>query len=121
MALTATSPAGSRDTRLVISDPPAGTTETKWEINPVSAGDTFTMTTTSSGIDSGNVSSSNLITLNIWLPPFHDYALRTKHLTSGNWGSWSSSTEFSARGILNSFEKYQALNGTSGVDNVDFS
>lgn len=114
---TITTPAGSRDTRIVLTTSTSGTTKTQWQFTQPDGG-VFTMQTTSLGTNSGNVSSSDLQTLNIWLPPSHDYSLRTRHFTSGSWEAWSSLSSFTSRGRLNSYEKYLALSGISGVDNV---
>jgi hypothetical protein len=115
--LTITTPAGTRDTLLTLPSPPAETTKTQWRITP-SGESTFTIQTTSSGTDSANVSSSDLQTLNIWLPPLHSYTLQTRHFVSGSWEAWTTASEFESRGLLNSYEKYLALSGISGVDNV---
>jgi len=116
--LTISTPASSRDTRLTLDTPPAGTTKTQWRITPPGES-SFTIQTTSSGTSSANVSDSDLQTLNIWLPPSHTYVLETRHFTSGSWGAWSSESTFTSRGPLNSYEKYLALSGISGVDNVN--
>ncbi len=120
MAITKSNPAGSRATRLQI-DPVAGNvTSTQWQINPVADGGTFIITTTASGSTSGNVLAADLDTLDIWLPPSHEYTIRTRHIlnTSAKTG-WSARTEFTSRGPLNSYQKYLALSGISGVDNID--
>jgi len=116
--LTISTPASSRDTRLTLDTPPAGTTKTQWRITPPGES-AFTITTTSSGTDSANVSDSDLTTLDIWLPPSHTYALETRHFTNGSWGAWATESSFTSRGPLNSYEKYLALSGISGVDNID--
>lgn len=114
---TVKTPAGSRDTRITLATPATGTTKTQWQLTQPDGG-IFTIQTTSSGTDSENVSSADLRTLNIWLPPLHEYSLKTRHFTNGSWAAWSSSSIFVSRGLLNSYEKYLALSGLGGVDNV---
>lgn len=107
----ASSPAGSRATRLSIS----GTEDadrTAWEITDIANGTTFTLVTTSSGTNSGNVLFSNLTTLDIWLPPYHSYLVRTRQY-DGEWGEWSEYSTFESRGPLNSFELCRSLNAAS--------
>lgn len=115
---TIKTPAGSRDTRITLATPATGTTKTQWQLTPPDGG-LFTIQTTPSGADTENVSSSDLRTLNIWLPPSHEYSLRTRHFTNGSWAAWSGLSTFASRGPLNSYEKYLALSGLGGVDNIE--
>lgn len=118
MAITQTNPAGSRATRLTQSAVADGAMTTHWNIVP-SIGGNFTLVTTSIGSTSGNVLDGSLSFLDIWLPPSQTYTVRTRHgIGSGSMSAWTAFEEFASRGALNSFEKYQALSGISGVDNI---
>ncbi len=119
MAITKTNPAGSRATRLTqdtVVD--ADATSTQWNFVHDLNG-SFTVVTNELGSTSGNVLDGDLSFIDIWLPPSHVYTIRTRNiLNSANATAWTANASFTSRGPLNSFEKYQALNGTSGVDNV---
>lgn len=117
MAVTKTNPAGSRATRLTLDSVADGAFSTHWNIVTTFDG-SFTILTTASGSTSENVLDGSLSFIDIWLPPFHSYTVRTRHGHSGGATSWSVRESFESRGPLNSFEKYQALSGISGVDNV---
>lgn len=118
MALTTTFPTGSRATRIVQSNVPGNAVSTHWQLASASQG-TSTVVTTASGTDSANVLDSGLDTLDIWLPPSGAYTIRTRHaLVDGSNSAWTLAKSFTSRGPLNSFEKYQALSGLGGVDNV---
>lgn len=118
MAITKSNPAGSRATRLTLDSVTAGARSTHWNI--VSAVDgAFTLITTANGSTSGNVLDSSLSFLDIWLPPSQTYSVRTRHgLTGGIASAWTTATAFDSRGPLNSYEKFRALSGLGGVDNV---
>lgn len=118
MAITKTNPVGSRATRLTLDAVAAGAISTHWNIVTTFDG-SFTIVTTGAGSTSGNVLDGSLSFIDIWLPPSQTYTIRTKHgLNSGSATAWSTTTTFESRGPLNSFEKYQALSGLGGVDNV---
>jgi len=114
-------PSRSRGTKLIHSNSNASAVQTHWELTPTlgAAGNKFTIITTASGANSANVLSASLTALNIWLPPFHKYNVRTRQkLANGTFTSWTDVQLIESRGPLNSFEKYQALSGLGGVDNV---
>jgi hypothetical protein len=117
MAITVSYPAGSRGTRLTLDSIPGDTISTHWNID----GDaTFTVVTKTGGSATPNVLSADLSTLNIWLPPSHSYTVRTRHNVAGSGlTAWTNTTMFTSRGPLNSYEKYLALSGIAGVDNID--
>ncbi|MHA2279275.1 MAG: hypothetical protein ACXAC5_00075 [Promethearchaeota archaeon] len=118
MALTITFPTGSRATRITQSNIPGDAVSTHWQLASTPWG-TFTIISTTSGTDSANVLDSGLDTLDIWLPPSGSYTIRTRHaLADGSNTAWTLTKPFTSRGPLNSFEKYQALSGLGGVDNI---
>lgn len=118
MSITKTNPAGSRATRLALDTVAMGAISTHWNIVTTFDG-VFTIITRTTGSTSGNVLDSSLSFIDIWLPPSQSYTVRTRHgLNSGNATAWSTRKAFESRGPLNSFEKYKALSGISGVDNV---
>lgn len=117
MAITKTNPAGSRATRLTLDAVAAGAISTHWNIVTTFDG-SFTIITTVDGSTSGNVLDGSLSFVDLWLPPSQSYTVRTRHGLHGSATAWSIRTAFESRGPLNSFEKYQALSGISGVDNV---
>lgn len=118
MALSKSNPSGSRATRLSLDSIPVGTVSTHW--NLVSATDgSFTIVTTAKASSSGNVLDSSTSFIDIWLPPLHVYTVRTRHaLDSGSATAWTERKTIESRGPLNSFEKYKALSGLGGVDNI---
>jgi len=119
MALTTSNLPGSRATRLGLDSVAVGAISTHWNIVLTNDGSAFTIVTTPTGSGSGNVIDGGLSFLDIWLPPSHEYTVRTRHgLNTGSRTGWTLDTSFTSRGPLNSFEKYQALSGISGVDNV---
>lgn len=118
MAITKSNPPGSRATRLVQDETSPSATSTKWEIVP-EFDKSFIITTTAAGAIRGSILASGLNFVDIWLPPSHNYTVRTRHtFKSGSPSAWTSRTPFVSRGPLNSFEKYLALSGISNVDNV---
>ena len=118
MALTITTPAGSRATRITQDTVDGAATSTHWNISSDLDG-SYIVETTPSGSTSGNVLDGDLSFIDIWLPPSHEYSVRTRHGTAAAHTAWTAAQTFTSRGPLNSYEKYQALNGTSGVDNID--
>ncbi len=110
-------PLGSRSTRLRLKNIPSGTTLTQWHITPLNE-KPFILTTDKSGGNGANILGGNLSYVDIWLPPFHNYELKTRHKVNGKLKSWSTIQEFTSRGPLNSFEKFQALSGQTALDNV---
>ncbi len=119
MAITKTDPAESRATRLTQGTIPGEALTTHWNIVQVLDG-SFTTVTSAVASTSPNVLDSDLDFIDIWLPPSHTYTVRTRHGTaSGSLTAWTGFEEFTSRGPLNSFEKYQALSGLGGVDNID--
>jgi len=118
MAITKSNPAGSRATRLTQTIIPDGAITTHW--NFVSAdGESFTIVTSAAASISKNVLDSDLSFIDIWLPPFHTYTVRTRHgQNSAPSTAWTAVAEFESRGPLNSYEKYLALSGLGGVDNI---
>lgn len=117
MAVTKTNPAGSRATRLTLDVVAGGAISTHWNIVTTFEG-SFTIITTTKGSTSGNILDASLSFIDIWLPPFHSYTVRTRHGLNSGATAWSIRETFDSRGPLNSFEKYQALSGLGGVDNV---
>ncbi len=118
MAISVLYPAGSRGTKIELDTLPADIISTIWQLSSV-AGGTFSIRTTLGGTDSGNVLDSNLDYLTIWLPPAEEFGIRTRHgLTNERTTEWTTKVFFDSRGHLNSHEKYLALSGISGVDNV---
>jgi len=119
MAITKSNPSGSRATRLTLDSVAVGAISTQWHIVPT-FDSSFFITTTASGSTSGNVLDGSLSFIDLWLPPSQGYTVRTRHSLDigGPPTGWTIRTEFTSRGPLNSFEKYQALSGISGVDNV---
>jgi len=118
MAITQSIPAGSRATKLTLDSVDGSAETTHWNITST-RGENFTLITTDSGSTSGNVLDGDLSFIDIWLPPSHSYSVRTRHgIGSGSVTNWTAFEEFTSRGPLNSYEKYLALSGTSGVDNV---
>lgn len=118
MAITKTNPAGSRATRLTLDSVSVGALSTHWNIVTTFDG-SFTVVTTAIGSTSENVLDSSLSFIDIWLPPLQTYTVRTRHgLSGGTASAWTVATSFDSRGPLNSFEKYLALSGLGGVDNV---
>ncbi len=120
MAITVSIPAGSRATRLKLSSVPANTLQTKWRLKSTFE-TSFVITTAFGGSSSANVLDGDINFLDIWLPPFHTYTVETRHVSAvdGVFTDWTAATTFTSRGPLNSFEKYQALSGISGVDNIE--
>ncbi len=119
MAFIVSLPVGSRATRLALTvTAPAGTAQTQWKFES-DLDSTFAIITTFTGSTSANVLDSDLDTLDIWLPPSHVYTVQTRHLIAGNYTDWQADQEFTSRGPLTSFEKYQALSGIAGDSNVD--
>lgn len=118
MAISKSNPSGSRATRLRLSSVAVGAISTHWNLVSETDG-SFTIVTTASGSTSGNVLDGDTSFIDIWLPPLHAYTVRTRHgLNSGSVTSWTKRKTFESRGLLNSFEKYQALSGLGGSDNV---
>lgn len=118
MAITKSNPAGSRATRLTLDSVAVGAISTHWNIVSTFDG-AFTTITTANGSTSGNILDSSLSFIDIWLPPSQTYTVRTRHgLNSGSATAWTLRKTFESRGPLNSFEKYLALSGISGVDNI---
>ncbi len=118
MSITKSNPVGSRATRLALDAVAAGALSTHWNIVSTFDG-SFTVVTTATGSTSGNILDGSLAFIDIWFPPSHSYTVRTRHgLDSGNVTNWTTRKTFESRGPLNSFEKYRALSGLGGVDNV---
>lgn len=110
-------PSGSRATRVKASTTPADAIKTYWRFQP-EVGDSFIVESTAGESVSANVLRADLEWIDIWLPPLHQYTVSIRHkIIGGSLTTWSSSKTISSRGPLNSFEKYQALNG-DGVDNI---
>lgn len=118
MALAITTPEGSRATRITQDTVPGAAVSTHWNISSDLDG-SYIVETTPSGSISGNVLDGSLSFIDIWLPPSHEYSVRTRHGTASGHTAWTVAEEFTSRGPLNSYEKYQALSGLGGVDNVD--
>ncbi len=117
MAVKVEFPPRSRATRFRLKSIPAGTSLTQWKFTPT-FGTPFIITTTPTEGTGENVLRGRLYLVDIWLPPFHTYTLKTRHYVTNVWQAWSATQKIATRGPLNSFEKFLALSGT-GVDNVD--
>jgi hypothetical protein len=100
-------PVGTRGTLLAISSDPSAI-ETQWQFTDHDGRD-FTFTTLSGVVNADNVLNSSLSFIELWLPPYHRYFLRTRQLTDGSWGEWSDYLGFESRGPLNSYENFYAI------------
>lgn len=109
LGLSCSKPAFTRATVFTLTDPDPTADKIKWEFTP-STGDVFTLNTTSSGTDSGNVLQSDIDSLHIWLPPLQAFSVRARQRVSAVWSDWTTALNCTSRGYENSFDKFNSLN-----------
>lgn len=107
MGISVSFPPETRDTRLSINNVPTGAVKTEWRLKETYS-KAFHIVTGTESLDK----------LDIWLPPLHNYDLKTRYYVGGAWTNWSTSYNFDTRGPLNSYENYLALSGISGVVDI---
>lgn len=90
-------------------------TLTEWNFSDT-WGNEFTMRTGSNTTASANILGSGLNYLDLWLPPYQEYYVRTRQLVNGSYTPWSPFHSFMSLGYINSYEKAQILNrGTQTI------
>ena len=104
---------GSRSTRFSATVIPI-TSKVQWKFVDHWNND-FYFTTNNSGVieDADNVDNSTLSTIDLWLPPYHTYRVRTRQYYNEAWHAWSEESSLGSRGPLNSYESYYVLNANT--------